>query len=65
MTVGRIHLYSDRLPPDDYPSTGVNVTSSIQSTIDESLSRHSDSAVAVIPEGPYVVPIHLARIAST
>ena len=28
--------------------------------IAESVARHRDAAVAIIPEGPYVVPVHQA-----
>jgi len=56
MDVGRIHLYSTGLPRTDYDFTGVNLVSSLDDAVAESLSRNEDKAVAVIPEGPYVVP---------
>ncbi|MCP4785658.1 MAG: nickel-dependent lactate racemase [Fuerstiella sp.] len=60
MQVGRIHLVTDGLPAPDHSSTGVNVTSSLQAAVDASLSRSPDQSIAVIPEGPYVVPFFRA-----
>jgi len=36
--------------------TGVDVVASIEEAVLASVSRSGDRAVAVIPEGPYVVP---------
>lgn len=58
MSQGNIYLYTDKLAPADYPSTGVEVTRSINQAIQASLARSRDQAVAVIPEGPYVVPVY-------
>jgi nickel-dependent lactate racemase len=58
MSTGNIYLYSDKLPPTDYRSTGVKVIESINEAVQDSLSRSSDRAIAVIPEGPYVVPVY-------
>ena len=60
MQVGRIHLVTDGLFAQDHSLTGVNVTSSLQAAVDDSLSRSPDQAIAVIPEGPYVVPFFRA-----
>ena len=60
MQIGRIHLVTDGLPTKDHASTGVNVSSSLQAAVNDSLSRNSDQSIAVIPEGPYVVPFHRA-----
>ncbi|MCH2202902.1 MAG: nickel-dependent lactate racemase [Fuerstiella sp.] len=56
MRVGNVHLVTDGLRPSEHSLTGVNVTGSLQSTVETSLSRSSDRAIAVIPEGPYIVP---------
>ena len=56
MGVGNIHLVTDGLHETEYPLTGVRVSRSLQSAVDASLERSSDRVVAVIPEGPYVVP---------
>ena len=63
MAIGDIYLHTGGLQPSDLRWTGVNVVSSLQDTIHESIDRGTDRAVAVIPEGPYVVPVHRPPIA--
>lgn len=58
MDIGAIHLYSPALPAADQQIVGVNVTHDIHATIHESVRRSRDHSIAVIPEGPYVVPMH-------
>jgi hypothetical protein len=36
------------------------VTSSLQAAVDASLEQNPDRSVAVIPEGPYIVPFYRA-----
>lgn len=54
--VGRIRLYSGGLDAAARALTGVDAVSSLQDAVTESLERSRDKSVAVIPEGPYVVP---------
>ena len=56
MQVGNIHLYSDQLPLDSHAYTGVNIIDSVEQAIESSIAQHNDPHVAIIPEGPYVVP---------
>ena len=56
MRLAGIHLYSEGLPAEDRALTGVNVVDSIEGAIARSVESSGDPAVAVIPEGPYVVP---------
>ena len=56
MRLAGIHLYSRGLPPEDRALTGVNVVDSIEDAVARSVESSGDPAVAVIPEGPYVVP---------
>ncbi|MCY4284808.1 MAG: nickel-dependent lactate racemase [Thiotrichales bacterium] len=56
MRLAGIHLYSQGLPPGDRELTGVNVVDSIEDAVARSVETSGDPAVAVIPEGPYVVP---------
>jgi nickel-dependent lactate racemase len=56
MRVGTIHLYTDGLSPDERALTGVNLVASVTEAIRASIDRSGDRRVAVIPEGPYVVP---------
>ena len=54
---GSIYLYSEGLTNSDKKLTGVNITNNISKTINKSLERHNDYNVAIIPEGPYVIPV--------
>ncbi len=58
MRVATIHLYTDGLKGEDRALTGVNMIDSIEGAVARSIARSGDPAVAVIPEGPYVVPYH-------
>ncbi len=54
--IGSIHLLAGGLDRDERELTGVNVVESLRDVVDECLNRSPDRSVAVIPEGPYVVP---------
>ena len=56
MRVGRIKLYAPKLGADPSGITGVESVNDIAASVLESITRHADNEVAVIPEGPYVVP---------
>ena len=56
MRVGRIKLYAPQLGPDPSAITGVEPIDNIADAVRESLERHGSNEIAVIPEGPYVVP---------
>lgn len=58
MKNGNIHLYSEGLTAEEQALTGVHVVRSIKEAVEESVRRHSDTRVAVIPEGPYVIPVY-------
>lgn len=58
MERGTITLVTDGLPRTQWPLTGVRVSTDLNRTVREALHRHKDSALAVIPEGPYVVPFY-------
>jgi hypothetical protein len=55
MAVGTLQLYS-RLSPSQQALTGICSIGSVCSAVLESVAASGDSAVAIIPEGPYVVP---------
>ena len=57
MRVGSIVLYSDGLSDADHALTGVARTLSVEVAIARSIDAHGDAEIAVIPEGPYVVPL--------
>ncbi len=54
--IGNIHLFTDGLDRAERELTGVNVVGVLSDVVEESLNRSPDRSVAVIPEGPYVVP---------
>ena len=58
MRVGSIKLYSEGLAGPDRALTGVEMISSVAAAVEKSVARSGDRRVAVIPEGPYVVPVY-------
>lgn len=58
MGIGKVHLYSTALPRDDKRLTGVFCSDTGISPMDfiRGVTGHPAGAVAVIPEGPYVIP---------
>jgi nickel-dependent lactate racemase len=61
MRVGRVQLYTTGLDDEELRITGVEVITDIDAAIAASIDRHGDPALALIPEGPYVVPVHRAH----
>jgi nickel-dependent lactate racemase len=58
MAVGTLQLYSTGLSPAQHAFTGVASIESVRTAVLESIAASGDTAVAVIPEGPYVVPFY-------
>lgn len=58
MRTGYVHLYSTGLLQESRALTGVSMTDDVQSTIERCVRESGDSALAVIPEGPYVIPVY-------
>lgn len=57
MRVARIQLYAPGLSAADAALTGVEVVASVEAAVRASVRESGDRAVAVVPEGPYVVPV--------
>ena len=57
MRIGAIHLYSKALGEADWGLTGVNRVTDLDRCIAESVARAGDGGLAIIPEGPYVIPV--------
>lgn len=57
MRVGRVQLYTTGLAGDDLELTGVESVASVGAAVAAALVHANDPALAVIPEGPYVVPV--------
>ena len=56
MRIGRIALYAPALSDADHAVTGVERIGDLSAEIAASIARHGDNEIAVIPEGPYLVP---------
>jgi len=57
MRAGRVKLYTTGLSDDDRALTGVDAIPSIEAALADALAAAGDGSLAVIPEGPYVVPV--------
>ncbi|MBE24033.1 MAG: hypothetical protein CMM33_01280 [Rhodospirillaceae bacterium] len=53
---GDVQLYATGLCDEQRKLTGVRTIESVENAIEESIKKHSDPKVAVVPEGPYVIP---------
>ncbi|MDR7142347.1 nickel-dependent lactate racemase [Rhizobium sp. BE258] len=60
MRLGSVELYTTGLSGDDRTLTGVGMIDDIETAIARSISANGDADVAIIPEGPYVVPRYAA-----
>jgi lactate racemase len=58
MRLGRIQLYTTGLDQEEGRITAVEMVDSVDHAVADSIARHGDPAVAVIPEGPYVIPVY-------
>ena len=58
MRLGRIQLYTTGLDQEEGRITAVEMVNSVDHAVADSIARHGDPAVAVIPEGPYVIPVY-------
>ena len=56
MRVGRIQLYAPGLAANDLAVTGVETVADVGAAVADSIRRHGTPEIAVIPEGPYIVP---------
>jgi nickel-dependent lactate racemase len=56
LRVGRVGLYTDGLSAEEHALTGVDAIASVADAVADAVAVAGDRRVAVIPEGPYVVP---------
>jgi nickel-dependent lactate racemase len=54
--VGTLHLFTEGLSPAERALTGVEIVDSLAGAVRACVARSGDRRVAVVPEGPYVVP---------
>jgi nickel-dependent lactate racemase len=57
MRLGSIHLFSDMIPDEQRALTGVEQVFSLAETLQLSVEMNNDKRVAVIPDGPYTIPV--------
>ena len=60
MAIGNVHLVTSGLSKKELALTGVNIATSVEEAITHSLGTSADRSIAVIPEGPYLVPFYQA-----
>ena len=56
MRVGSVQLYCPEMTEGDRALTGVEMVDDLKQAIQAAMERAGDAEIAVIPEGPYVVP---------
>ena len=59
MRLGKVQLYTTGLSAELRRITGVELVPSVDEAVAASIADHGDPAVAIIPEGPYVIPVSL------
>ena len=57
LRVGHIHLYSTGLSESERDHVFVEMVPSVEEAVAASLRAHGDTEIAVVPEGPYVIPL--------
>ncbi len=60
MRAGRVQLHTTGLSEDERRLTGVEMVGDLDAAIRDAIDRSGDPDLAIIPEGPYVVPLHAA-----
>ncbi len=57
LRIGKIKLYTTGLGEDELKYTFVENAESLRQAVIDSVREHGDNDIAVIPEGPYVIPM--------
>jgi len=57
LRVGHIQLYSTGLSESERDHVFVEMVPSVEEAVAASLRAHGDTEIAVVPEGPYVIPL--------
>jgi nickel-dependent lactate racemase len=58
LSIGSVSLFSEGIQGEDRALTCVEMIDSIEDSLERSVSDSGDRQVAIIPEGPYVIPIY-------
>ena len=56
LRAGKIRLYTTGLSQGDLDNVVVEHVSSLEEAVADSIRVHKDPDIAVVPEGPYVIP---------
>jgi hypothetical protein len=56
LRAGTVKLYTTGLSEEDLQDVCVEPVSSLEDAVASSVQAHQDPDVAVVPEGPYVIP---------
>jgi lactate racemase len=56
LRVGNVKLYTTGLGKESYPDVCVDPVSSVEEAVAESVRTHGDPDIAIVPEGPYIIP---------
>ncbi len=60
MRIGQVQLFAPSLSDTDFEVTGVERVHDLTASIAAAINHHEDPDIAVIPEGPYIVPLSRA-----
>jgi lactate racemase len=60
MRAGAVKLFAGGLSAEERGLTGVHMVDDLDRTLEDCIRYSGDAALAVIPEGPYVVPVYRA-----
>jgi hypothetical protein len=55
---GEVYLYSRNMNAQDWTLTCVHQARSVEQVVIDSVEQSGDPHLAVIPEGPYVIPLY-------
>jgi len=58
LRAGNVQLYTTKLGKEDLRDVYVEPVSSVEEAIMASVKAHGDREIAVVPEGPYVIPLY-------
>ena len=58
MRLGPIHLFSSGLSEEEWALTGVSGVRNLMGEIEQAIYEAGDKKIAIIPEGPYVIPLY-------
>jgi nickel-dependent lactate racemase len=62
LAAGTVHLFSEKLDPADHRLTGAVPETDLRSALVRAVDRSGAHRIAVIPEGPYVLPRIVAAV---